>query len=101
MSHTPIHLVDSVRVVVVGRERFPSQAEALDSAGRCVTEYVSPAEPAGSVDSPQHPRPTSGAVLMSCPVHESPGEKAKRREQFLSAVLNLDTQSDKTHDTKK
>lgn len=58
----------------MGRGRFPSPEAAPDSAGRCVSEYVSPDEVAVSVSSPQYPKPKSAAGLMSCPTHESPGQ---------------------------
>lgn len=86
----PIHLADSERAVCVGRGRFPSPAAALDSAGRCVFECVSPDEAAGSVSSPRHPKPTSAAGLTSCPTHESPGD-IKAGGFAVHAVLSWDT----------
>lgn len=78
VCHIPTHLADSVRVAGVGRGRFPSPVAALDSVGRCVSECVSPDEAAGSASPPQHPKLMSAAGLMSCPIHESPGEKETR-----------------------
>lgn len=76
VCHIPAPLADSVRAASVGLGRFPSPAAAPDSAERCASVFVSPGEAAGSVNSPQIPKPTSAAVLTSCPTHGSPaGEK--------------------------
>lgn len=77
MCYIPVHLADSVKAVDVGQGRCPSQAAALDSAGRCVTVCVSPDVAAVSVSSPQSPKLMSAAGPTSCPTHESSGHEDK------------------------
>lgn len=70
-----IRLAGSLRAVGVGPGSFLSLAAAPDSAEGCGSVCASPNGAAGSVNSPQLPKPVSAAGLKSCPTHGSPGEK--------------------------